>query len=65
VPSGISSAISFSLRMRSTTRPSRLAVESDSVPDALMSSAGVIIAPRISPAPKKSIAVIRFPPWPS
>src|SRR5438093_2692850 len=48
----------FSARMRSTTRPSRFAVDSDSVPDALMSSAGVIIALRICPAPRKSIAVM-------
>ncbi len=33
-------------------------MESESVPDALISTAGVIIAPRISPAPGTSIRVI-------
>src|SRR5262245_44416972 len=49
-PGGSPSASVRILRTRSTTRASRLLVDIASVPDAEMSTAGVIIAPRMSPA---------------
>jgi hypothetical protein len=55
--SGIPSASMVSARMRSTTRPSRIEVDSTSVPDAEISTAGVIIAPRISPAPRNIVGM--------
>src|SRR5512133_1226497 len=59
------SASAESVRTRSTTRLSRFDVESTSVPEAEMRTAGVIIAPRTSPAAVFMAAMIRArrPQW--
>ncbi|MFO0848573.1 MAG: hypothetical protein U0871_08460 [Gemmataceae bacterium] len=55
--SGSLAAWSPSARTRSTTRPSRLEVARLRVPDAEMSTAGVIIAPRTDAAGGRSNAI--------